>query len=96
MVRYLTLITFTQQGLQNVHNSTERAKMFRADVERCGGKLLSQYWSMGDVDGCITFEAPSDSVAAELLLRLGKQGNVRTKSTRLFDEQEFTALAAKS
>ncbi|MCA9215077.1 MAG: GYD domain-containing protein [Planctomycetales bacterium] len=91
MVRFLSLISFTDQGIRDVAKSIDRAEAFRADVESKGGKVLSQYWGIGSVDGCVTFECPDDVTAASLLLSLGKNDNVRTSSTRIFTAEEFAA-----
>ncbi len=89
MTRYLTLIQFTDQGIRNVQQSIHRAGEFRAQVEAAGGKILSMYWSTGEADGCIVFEAPDEVTGASLLLSLGKKGNVRTRTMRVFDAEEF-------
>lgn len=92
MPRYLALLSFTEQGLRNVHESSQRAADFRASVERTGGKTISQYWAVGQVDGCAVFETPDEETAAALLLSLGKAGNVRTQTMRLYEESEFASI----
>ena len=93
MVRYLSLISFTDQGIRDVAKSLQRAGEFRSAVESKGGKVLSQYWALGQVDGCVVFESPDDETAASLLLKLGQEDNVRTSTMRVFDAEEFTAIA---
>ena len=95
MVRYLALVEFTEKGLRDVAQSPQRAADFRASVEALGGKVESLYWAVGQFDGCIVFEAPDEETAAGLLLSLGRQGNVRTRSMRLFDEAEFVSVVGK-
>jgi uncharacterized protein with GYD domain len=94
MPRYQSLLTFTQQGLANVEKSPQRANKFRKAVEAAGGQIISQYWSIGEFDGGIIFDAPSEQSAATLLLELAKDGNVRTRTMRIFDETEFQQIAA--
>jgi uncharacterized protein with GYD domain len=96
MVRYLSLLNFTEQGLRSVQQSPQRAVQFRKSIEAAGGKVVSQYWAVGEADGCIIFEAPSEEAAASLLLALGKLGNVRTRTLRIYDETEFDRISAKS
>jgi uncharacterized protein with GYD domain len=95
MTRYLSLLNFTEQGLRSVQQSSERAHQFRKSVEAAGGKVVSQYWAVGEADGCIVFETPNEETAAALLLALGKLGNVRTRSLRIFDDMEFARITAK-
>ncbi len=91
----LTLINLTDQGLRDVGQSLDRASSFGAAVEACGGKLLSQYWSVGDADGCVLFEVPDEQTGAALLLGLAKEGSVRTRSMTLYDTEEFQQVLSK-
>lgn len=95
MVRYLSMINFTVQGIQGIKNSPARASSFASQVAHAGGRVVSQYWSLGDADGCFVFEAPSEQVATQLLLRLEQEGNVRTKSLRVFDANEFGGIVGE-
>ena len=90
MTRYLTLINFTDQGFREIKNPQQRAARFSKSIEAAGGRVLGLYWAVGDIDGAVLFEAPDDVVVSALLVKLGKEGCVRTKSTRLLDEAEFT------
>lgn len=96
MARFLSLLSFTEQGMRNVKESVQRAAEFRRVVEAAGGKVLSQYWALGDFDGCIIFESPDDTTGTALLLTLGRLGNVRTHTLSIYNEQEFSKLLAKS
>jgi uncharacterized protein with GYD domain len=96
MTRFLSLLTFTEQGIRDVKRSPQRAESFRQSVDAVGGKVLSQYWLVGEVDGCVVFEAPDDQAAASLLLSLGQQGNVRTRTFRVYDTKEFEKVLAKA
>ncbi len=92
MVRYLTLLTFTQQGLDQIKQSPQRGREFAKSVEAAGGRVVAQYWSLGEFDGCVVFEAPDAATGAALLLQLGKLGNVRTRSLQVFDESEVGTI----
>ena len=92
MVRYLSLISFTDKGIRDVSKSLQRAADFRSAVESKGGQVLNQYWALGNVDGCVMFESPDDATAAALLLKLGKEDNVRTSTIRVFDAEEFSSI----
>jgi uncharacterized protein with GYD domain len=96
MARFLSLLSFTDQGIRNVQQTVQRANDFRKAVDSKGGKVLAQYWAVGEADGCILFEAPDDATAASLLLGLGKLGNVRTRTLTIYNEQEFSKLLANA
>ncbi len=72
-----------------------RAEEFRANVEAAGGKVLSAYWALGEVDGCLELEAPDEETATALLLKLGREGNVRMHTLHLYDIAEFQNILAK-
>ena len=95
MVRYLTLIQLTDQGIVSINDSASRAAAFATDVEKAGGSVLGQYWAVGQCDGAVLFEAPDESIAASLLLKLAREGFVRTQSQQLFNAEEFQAVLAK-
>jgi len=89
MATFLTQIRFTERGISAIQQSPDRANAFRQAVEAAGGKMVGQYWAMGDCDGVVLFTAPSDAAAAQLLVQLARQGFVRTSTMRLMDESEF-------
>jgi uncharacterized protein with GYD domain len=97
MIRYLTMLRFTDQGAQNVDKSVQRASDFGKSVSDAGGKLILQVWTVGQYDGCVVFEVPDETVGSALLFKLAKNGNVRTQTMRCYDNQEFeTVLKAVS
>jgi len=89
MIRYLSLLNYTDQGIRDIKDSPQRANQFRSAIEQAGGKMLVQYWAIGENDGCFIFEAPDEATATKLLLDLGRKGNVRTRTMRVLDETEF-------
>lgn len=93
MARFLTRIYFTEQGIKAVGKSTERADRFRNAVQGAGGKIEAMYWALGEFDGAVVFSAPDEQTAARLLVQLGQEGNVRTKTSQVFDAKEFGAIA---
>ena len=95
MPRFLSLVNFTDQGIADVKHSIDRANAFRSSVESAGGTVESLFWAFGDNDGVVIFQAPDDITAASILLGVGHQGHVRTKTQRLFDEEEFAQVIAK-
>jgi uncharacterized protein with GYD domain len=95
MPRYLSLLTFTEQGIRDVEQTVTRAKAFESEVKAAGGKVIAQYWATGEVDGCVVFEAPDGDTATSLLLALGKSGNVRTRTLQVYNADELQAILKK-
>ncbi len=92
MPTYVTLIQWTDQGARNSNDTIQRARTFRGDVERRGGKLLSIYWTQGHYDLVATVEAPDDQTAMAAVLAVCGLGNVRTETLRAFTETEMEAI----
>ncbi len=89
MIRYMAIIQYTQQGIAAIDRSPDRARAFCQQVESAGGRVIGQYWAIGEFDGCVLFEVPDQSIATRLLLGLAKAGNVRTRTVQLLDATEF-------
>lgn len=94
MVRYLSLLNFTQEGARNVKDTVKRAKAFESLVKQAGGKVVEQYWALGEVDGVVVVEGPSDEAMAGVLMKLAQQGFVRTRSMRVYNSEEVDKLVA--
>ena len=50
--------------------------------------------TMGEYDIRTLIEAPSDEAAGTVLLALGGQGSIRTKTMRAFTEDEYLAIVS--
>ena len=94
METYVILANYTAKGAGNIKESPARIQEVRKAVEVAGGKWLGWYLTMGQYDMVIIVQSPNAQVAASLLLTIGSQGNVSTKSMRAFTEEEFKGLVA--
>ena len=95
MIRYLTLIRFTEQGAKNLSKSPARAAAFRDAAAKAGVKVEIQYWTTGAYDGVLIFSAENETNALRCLSALAVAGNVRTETCRAFDANEFQTIAGK-
>lgn len=89
---YVTLITYTDQGIGKLKQSPKRALAFRKSAEAAGLKVLAQLWTAGAYDGLLILEGDSEEKVLGALARLAALGNVRTQSLRAFDAAEFAAI----
>ena len=94
MIRYVTLLRFTEQGLKNLKKSTARAADFREAAAQMGVNVEMQYWTTGAYDGVLIFSADVESNALRCLAALAAAGNVRTETLKAFNAKEFDAIAA--
>ncbi len=92
MATFIVLLDYTDRGIRNLKDSPQRADAFNAFAEKAGAQILGQYWTIGSHDGVLLMEAPTEEVAASVLLHLGAGGNVRTTTLRAFDWAEAQEL----
>lgn len=95
MATFITTIKFTQQGIKGIDETTKRAAAVKATAKKLGTKVKDIYWTLGDHDGVLIFEAPDDETATSLLLHLGSQGNVHTTTVRAFTAAEMDKILTK-
>ncbi len=92
MPSYLSLINWTEQGAAEAKNSPERLDAATQAVEAAGGRMIFFYMTMGEYDLVTLLELPDDAAAARVLLALGAQGSIRTKTMRAFTEEEYRSI----
>ncbi len=96
MPTYITLVSFTDQGIRNFKETTKRAQAFKEMVEQMGGNLKDIYWTMGAYDVVAITEAPDEETATAVALKLSSLGNVRTTNLRGFDLEEIETIIRKA
>jgi uncharacterized protein with GYD domain len=94
MPHYISLVNWTDQGIRNVKESPKRADAVNAMASKLGAKMQI-FYTMGDYDLVAVTEAPNDEVAMQLLLEIGRLGNVRTKTLKAWTTAEATKVLAK-
>jgi len=92
MATFIALITETQLGETHIDESVARATEFREEAAKFGARITGMYWTMGQYDGVLIFEAPDDEKAAALLYQLGSKGAVRTQTLRAFDVESTRTI----
>jgi uncharacterized protein with GYD domain len=95
MATFITTIKFTQQGIKVIDETTKRAAAVKASAKKLGVKVTDIYWTLGDHDGVLIFEAPDDEAATTFLLHLGSAGNVHTSTVRAFTVTEMDKILTK-
>ena len=58
MATFITTIKFTQQGIKGIDETTKRAATLKAAGKKMGVKVTDIYWTLGDHDGVLIFDAP--------------------------------------
>lgn len=95
MATYIVILNFTDQGIRNLKNTSERADGFAKEVESHGAKIKDVYWTVGAHDGVLIVDAPDEVTMAALTLSLASHGSVRTQLLRAFDRDEVGDLLSR-
>ena len=95
MARFVAMIRFTEQGLQAIQDTTQRASAFKAAAKKLGVKVIDLYWSLGPFDGLLILEAPDSQTATAALLQLAAQGNVQTQTAEIFSAPDMEKILQK-
>jgi uncharacterized protein with GYD domain len=94
MATYISLISWTQQGIENVKDSPKRLDAAKKAFKAAGAELKQFYMTMGQYDMVCVIEAPDDATVAKLSLSLGVKGSVRTETLKAFDEAEYRKIVS--
>ncbi len=96
MAAFISLVNFTQQGVQNFKATADRAAKFRSMAEKAGVTIKDLYWTMGPYDAVFIAEAPDAQTVTAAMLALASLGNVRTQTLQAFDAAQVKDIIAKA
>ena len=94
MPTYLTLLRYTQQGIETMKESPTRLEAAKQSVRQLGGEIKAFYLVMGQYDAVVISEAPDDETATKFALATGARGFVRTETLRAYTEEEYRRIIA--
>ena len=94
MATYVTLYTFTDQGIRNVKESPARLKAGIEAAESAGMKLLGAYYTQGPDDLVAISETDNEDAATAFALATAAQGNVRSVTMRAWDPDDFEKIVS--
>jgi uncharacterized protein with GYD domain len=96
MPRYISLVSFTEEGYKHIKDTKKRAKAFADKAKKKGVIIQETFWTIGHYDIVHVFQAPDDSAAASVGFALGSMGNVRTETLRAFSGDEIEELLSNA
>jgi uncharacterized protein with GYD domain len=94
MATFISLLRWTQKGIENVKDGPSRLDAARSAFRAVGAEIKSFHLVMGRYDAVVVSEAPSDEAAAKALLSICSHGNVQTETYRAFSEDEFRKIVS--
>ena len=92
MATYISLVQFTDKGMQAAKQTTRRIADWAAKVQSMGVSIKQMYWTLGQYDQVCVFETPDDETAASALLSADMLGNIRTQTMRAFTAAEMEKI----
>ncbi len=95
MATYLVQFGFTQKGVEHIRESPARVETAKETVRTLGGEVKAFYAILGsEFDTMFIVEAPNEQKVGEMVLAIAAHGYVRTRTHRLFSEDEFRSIVS--
>lgn len=94
MPTYVSLVEFTQDGIENIADSPDRLDDARALAEELGGEITDFYLTFGGYDIVVVSEFPDDETYARFALTVASRGAVSTETLKAFPEDEYRDVVA--
>jgi uncharacterized protein with GYD domain len=92
MPTYITLLKWTEQGLQTLKESPARLDAARRNLEGSNVRLKEFYMVTGRYDMIAICEAPDEGLLARALLAITSKGTMTSETCRAFTEQEYRQI----
>jgi uncharacterized protein with GYD domain len=96
MTTFVSLINWTEQGIKNFRDTTQRAEEFSKLVQSSGGRVRELLWTVGEYDFVCVADFPDEEAGVAVLLRLGSAGNIRSKTLRAFGSEEMVGIIGRA
>ncbi len=94
MPTYITLLRYTQKGVENIRESPKRLDAAKRAFRLLGAEIKTFYLVTGQYDAVIISEAPDEETIVQAAVATASIGNVRTESFRAFTEDEYRKIIA--
>jgi uncharacterized protein with GYD domain len=95
MATYITLMSFTDQGIRTVKETVARAEAAQKVAKEYGVTFNSLHWTQGAYDLVCELDAKDEASMMAFGLAQASRGSVRMQTLRAFDADEMKAIIAK-
>ena len=92
MAKYISLVNYTQKGIENVKESANRLDAFKQLCQSMGAKVEGFYLTMGRYDLVVIVDAPNPETAAKIVLATASRGAISTETLQAFTEEEYRKI----
>ena len=94
MITYITLMSYSQKGIENIKEGPARLDKAKELFKAMGAELKEYYLVMGRYDAVIVSEAPDDETVAKIALSIASTGAIRTETLRAYPEEDYRKIIA--
>lgn len=94
MSTYITLLKFTQKGIEDIKNGPARLDAAKELFKDIGAEITSFHLTVGRFDAVVVTECKDDETMAKVVLTIGQKGNVTTETLRAFTEDEYKRIVS--
>jgi uncharacterized protein with GYD domain len=92
MPTYITLLRYTQKGIESIKEGPSRLDAAKKAFETVGGTLKGFYLTTGQYDAVAITEFPDAKTMAKAALAGSAQGFVRSETLRAFSEDDYRQI----
>ncbi|HJT20822.1 MAG TPA: GYD domain-containing protein [Nitrospira sp.] len=93
MQTYVSLVKFTQHGLQTMKDQgIDRAEMVKKNAQSFGGKLVQAYYCLGEYDAVAIWEFPDNKTAMKAAVMNASMGHIQITTMPAVARDEWKAL----
>src|SRR4029077_11245655 len=89
MSKFLLQLSWTEQGIKDIKNFPKRAQAARDAGKKMGVEIEQVYVTTGESDLLLIVESATGDNVAKYAVSLASKGNVRTRMSRDWTEEEF-------
>ena len=92
---FMLSLNFTDQGIRSIKDTSKRIKAARDLAKKVGAEMKQLYLTTGQYDLIVFVEAPSGDHIAKFALAVGSLGNIRSRTSRLWTEEEYLKIVSE-
>lgn len=93
MPTYVSLVKFTQHGLQTMKDKgIERAEIVKENASALGGKLIQAYYCLGEYDVVAVWEFPDNKTAMKAAVMNASIGHIQITTMPAVGRDEWKKL----
>jgi uncharacterized protein with GYD domain len=92
---FMLSLNFTDQGIRSIKDTSKRINAARDLAKKLGAEMKQLYLTTGEHDLVVFVEAPSGDHIAKFALAVGSLGNIRSRTSRLWTEEEYVKMVSE-